>query len=150
MSARRLSQSDLARLAKVTRQTVSRWFAVGRHANRGEINVESKTLRRISEALKISANDLISSTEIPEKEKFETALLWDRAFGSLEEFAVALGRQELKAVARLVQVYGMFAAEKIVGQMVWRDFDRYARYIHPARRVECEKLCRLKQGLALT
>lgn len=149
MSARRLSQSELARLASVTRQTVSRWFAVGKHTGQDEVNIETKTLRRISDALGIGADDLMSSAEIHEKSKFETALLWDRAYGSLEEFAVALARRELRAVARLVQVYGMYASEKIVGQTVWRDFERYAKYMHPARRGECGKLCRLHQNLAL-
>ncbi|MBI2605523.1 MAG: helix-turn-helix transcriptional regulator [Deltaproteobacteria bacterium] len=147
MSARRLSQAELARLANVTRQAVSRWFAVGKSAGRDEINIETKTLRRISDALGIRADDLISSTEISEKREFETALLWDRAYGSLEEFAVALARQELKAVARLVQVYGMFASEKIVGQMVWRDFKRFAKHMHPTRRVECGKICELQRSL---
>jgi hypothetical protein len=54
---------------------------------------------------------------------------------------MALMDREPRAIARLVQVYGLFRSEKIIGRAVWRRFPEYRRFLHPARQEELGKLC---------
>jgi hypothetical protein len=75
-----------------------------------------------------------------------TALfLWDGLYSDLVDFAIALNRHETEAIARLVQVHGLFAAERIIGRVAWQRFPEYKRFIHPARRRELEILQEWKQ-----
>ena len=144
--SKRLSQSSLATAAKVSRQAVSRWFSINNN------NVESRVLTELSKQLKVSIDFLMHTTSVTEnaaaRKKYETTLLWDHAYENLEAFCVALARQELKAVARLVQVYGLYSSASIVGRIVWKEFDKYEKYIHPIRRMECEKIWKIHQSLA--
>lgn len=133
--------SDLARLANVSRAAVSLWMGKEPVAD-----IKAKHLQRIAAGLGVQMETLMQSLPLLEDgeriKTLESALLWDGLYRSVGDFAVALTKRDLRAVARLVQVYGMFAAEKIVGRAVWRHLPKYRRYLHPARRLECERLCR--------
>lgn len=69
-----------------------------------------------------------------------TALLWDGLYPDLVDFAIAAGRFELRAVGRLVEVYGLYAAAKILGPSVWKRFHEFKRFLHPVRRRQLEAL----------
>jgi hypothetical protein len=72
--------------------------------------------------------------------RLRAALLWDRLYPDLDDFAVAVNRADPRAVARFVEVYGFFAAEKTIGRTVWKKFPFYKRYLHRERRRQCEIL----------
>jgi hypothetical protein len=75
----------------------------------------------------------------------QTQLLWDRLYPSVPSLAAAAVRGEAPAVARLAQVYGLFATAKMLGPSVWRDFPRYKAHILPARRAALEAIWNLRQ-----
>ncbi len=135
--ARRLNQSDVARLAGVSRQAACLWW----HQT-GEANVQFKHLRRLATALGVSLDDLAGPLPLLDDEQAraeaETELLWDRIYPDLTSFAGALLAGEPPALARLVQAYGLFGAEKIIGKRVWRDFPGYRNGIPPALRAKYE------------
>lgn len=137
--ARGLNQSDLAKAAGVTRQAVSGWFA-----KQGEIEVLSSTLQRLADSLGVSVETLSRPLPIlsspDERAKWETELLWDKLYPNLESFLAALKRGQRPALARLVQVCGLYQAEKIAGRQVFHRFERYKNYIHPAHRRQAELL----------
>jgi transcriptional regulator with XRE-family HTH domain len=139
MQVRDLSQSDLARYAGVTRQAASLWFR-----SSGPINVQSRHLEKLSAALGVSMDELARPLPVLDDESIagllSTALLWDKLFPSLRDFAIAAARGEERALARLAQVYGLYAAERMAGRRIWNDFPRYKRHIHPVRRRELERL----------
>jgi transcriptional regulator with XRE-family HTH domain len=142
--ARSLSQSDLARLAGVSRQAVSLWFK-GAHAH---ADVHAKHLLSLSHALGLSVEDI--TTPLPcsgpeESAALRAGFLWDRLYTGIDDFAVAVSNEEPKALARLVQVCGLFGAAKAAGPAVWTKFERYKNHIHPMRRMELEKLWLLRQ-----
>lgn len=141
MQVRGLSQSDLARRAGVTRQAASLWL---RSDDPDQVNVQSRHLEKLSRALSVSMDELArplpALADAATRGSLETALLWDRLFPSLDDFAIAAARGEARALARLVQVYGLYAAERMAGRRVWTGFARYKRHIHPVRRRELERL----------
>ncbi len=67
-------------------------------------------------------------------------VLWDHLYPDVEEFAIAVKAGEPKAVARFVQVFGLYAAESVLGPAAWLSFPEYKRHIHPVRRQELETL----------
>ena len=75
------------------------------------------------------------------RDGWRTRYLWDGLYPDINDFAVALNRNEPKAVARLVEVEGLYRAEKVLGPHVWRQFQDYKRLLHPARRPQLELLC---------
>lgn len=141
MKARGLSQSDLARRAGVTRQAASLWF---KSDDPRQVNVQSRHLEKLSRALSVSMDELARPLPVLGDESaqgsLETALLWDRLFPSLDDFAIAVARGEERSLARLAQVYGLYAAGRMAGRRVWKDFPRYKCHIHPVRRRELERL----------
>jgi transcriptional regulator with XRE-family HTH domain len=146
--SRGLNQSDIARLAGVSRQRVSQWFhsaALG-----APVSLRSGNLKALADGLKVSADELLAPLpllEEPEKAQRETVkLLWDRLYPDLVPFAIDVGRGRSRAVARLVQVYGLYAAARMAGKSVWKNFPKYSRYIHPVRRKELEVLWQLRMN----
>lgn len=136
LKAKGWSQSELARRAGVSRQAVSLWLASGQAIVRGD------HLMRVSAALGLSAEMLMRPLPGfgPEHDELKARFLWDRLYPDLDDFAIAVNREELEAVARLVQVSGLYVAERLLGRMVWTRFAEYARHIHPARRRQLEGL----------
>lgn len=143
-----LTQSDLARLAGVSRQAVSLWF---KSARDGRINLDSNHLLALSRGLGLTVEELAAPLPGPQgaqRDALSAELLWDRLYPGLEEFAAALAQESPKALARLVQVHGLFRAAKTAGRAVWTKFEDYKAFIQPERRAELERLWRLRQSLA--
>lgn len=143
---RGLSQSDLARAAGVSRQTVSHWFS-----QEHEVSLLAKHLGNLARFLDVSVEVLSSPLPIlgnaAERKKWETELLWDRLYPDLETFLAGLARGQRQALARLVQVVGLYQGEKIAGKQVWRKFPVYGRLIHPAYRSRAEIVWKTAQSL---
>lgn len=151
LALRGLTQSDLARLAGVSRQAVSLWF----HHNdpsSGEINCSLSVLKNLSAGLSVPISVLLEQGDIVsprERKQLEAEFLWDRLYPSLEEFAIAIVRSEPSALARLVQIVGLFDAAKIAGKSVWKRFPRFKSRIHPKRAEQCEIVWSLQKNLGL-
>ena len=146
-----MSRSDLSRLAKVSRQAVSLWFQKAAEGYTS-LNIQSKHLRNISQNLGISQDELSSSLPIigtSEEKALETTILWDRLYPSLPRFIVALHHGELRAIARLVQCYGLFRASSILGKTVWRKFHQYKEHIEPRQREQWQAIWNLQKNLNL-
>lgn len=137
LKARGLSRSELACRVGVTRQAVSLWF------QKEDANLHGRHLVRLSEVLGVPVEDLVQPLPCFEPgvhSRLQAALLWDRLYPDLDDFAIALNASDPRALGRFVEVYGLFAAEKTVGKSVWSDFPNYRKHIHPARRRELETL----------
>jgi transcriptional regulator with XRE-family HTH domain len=137
LKARGLSHSELARRVGVSRQAVSLWF------QQEDPNLQSRHLLRLSEVVGVSVEELVEPLPCFEPNthaQLRAALLWDRLYPELDDFAIALKSSDPRAVGRFVEVYGLFAAEKTLGHSVWKSFPIYKRHIHPARRRELETL----------
>jgi hypothetical protein len=129
-----IRQADIAVMAGVSRQAVHHWWV----SDQENFDVLSSTQERLAESLGVPMQLLSKKLPVLSDEAFrkklETQLLWDRIYPDLEHFVRGLVLGNLDALARLVQVYGLFAAEKIIGLQVWRKFPQYKNKIHPARR----------------
>jgi len=140
---RGLSQSDLARLAGVSRQAVSLWFKSGEEF----INTRSLNLSRLCGGLGISSEALMR--EIPRLEpdlECQANFLWDKLYPDLDSFAIALSTGDLRAIGRLVQVWGLYRSAKVMGSVVWRKFESYAKFIAPPQRKKCAYLWALHKN----
>lgn len=137
LKARGWTQAELARRVGVSRQAVSQWL-------RGdEANLQGRHLLRLSEALGVSVEDLARPLPCFDPEshaELRATLLWDGLYPDLDDLALALDAGEPKALGRLVEAYGLYAAETALGPFVWRDFPTYKRHVHPVRRRELETL----------
>jgi transcriptional regulator with XRE-family HTH domain len=141
-----LTQSDLAEAAQVSRQAVSQWF----NHKEAFVPVASNHLLNLSRAIGVSADVLLN--EIADQDWWEretTNLLWDKLFLDLVDFLSALDQGDMRALARLVEVYGLFASAKMVGTRVWDDFSKYQNYLPPMRRKELEQLWQSQKSLHL-
>ncbi|RMF22300.1 MAG: XRE family transcriptional regulator, partial [Deltaproteobacteria bacterium] len=87
--ARGLNQSDLARIAGVSRQAVSLWLQ-----QHGEVNVQLKHARRLARGLRVPLETLLEPLPLlgdeRESKAAEAALLWDRLYPDLPSFVAAL------------------------------------------------------------
>ena len=128
------SRSELARRAGVSRQAVSLWFKGGHASVRGE------HLLRLAKALGVSMERLMLPLPALTSSEQQAAFLWDELYPTVEAFAVAVSIFEERAVARFVQVEGLYPAEKLLGRRVWSRFESYARHIQPVRRQQLERL----------
>lgn len=137
LKARGWSQAELARRVGVSRQAVSRWFRGDR------ANLQGRHLIRLAEVLGVSVEVLAGALPCFEPEthrRLRAALLWDRLYPDLDDFAVALNAGDARATARFVEVYGLYAAEAALGTVAWDAFPDYKRYLPPVRRSELETL----------
>lgn len=145
--SRAISQSDLARMAGISRQAVSRWFKQGRP----EIDVRASHLQKLSQALGVSMDELslpLPCLQSPEERAALCAgLLWDRIYPDIGSFVAALVRGEERAVARLVEVYGLFLSARMLGRAVWVGFAQYKKRLPPVRRRQLEELWALSNRL---
>lgn len=144
---RRVSQADLARMANVSRQAVSNWF----QAKPGqEIRVYSSHVRRLAGGLHVSADDLLTPLpvlgDLEMSKRYESELLWDSLYENLLDFMIAVINGEEAALARLVQVFGLYQASKIAGRKVWERFPKYKKLIRPIRREQMERVWQLRQN----
>ena len=145
LRARGWSRSELARRIGVSRQAISLWLQKD-----GRACVRSEHLLRVSEVLGVPVPELLEPLPClgEQHDRIQATLLWDQLYGDLVDFAIAVTRWEPKAIGRLVEVYGIYAAAKILGQSAWRKFPCYARYIHPTRRQQLETLVQWRRHRA--
>jgi transcriptional regulator with XRE-family HTH domain len=137
MKARGWNQSELARQVGISRQAVSLWFRQGE-----QVGLRGAHLLRLGEVLGLPVEEI--ARPLPcfgdDHDRLEAELLWDRLYPDLDDFAIAVAKGELSAVARLVEVYGLFASAKVAGDWIWEAFLTYQRFIHPARRRALRRL----------
>lgn len=149
---RGLSQSDLARAAGVSRQAVSLWFKEAKLAN-GQINLQSKHQKRMAKSLNISLDLLTEALPIYDNEHqlkvIEASFLWDKLYPSLASFLAALVDNQPRAMARLVEHYGLFKAAAVMGKAVWQKFLLYKKYMGRRQRTNWERVWNLQQNLGL-
>jgi transcriptional regulator with XRE-family HTH domain len=134
MNFRRLSGAQLAQRCHLSRAAVSKWFA----SPDDFINVETQTARTVAQVLDIPLPRLFEP--IQRLSQFETSFLWDRLYPSMETFVMAVMREDPVAMARFVQVLGLFKAEAVLGKKIVAAFPNYKHHIKPARRKGLEIL----------
>lgn len=129
-----IRQADIAAMAGVSRQAVNRWWTTDEE----NLNVLSITQERLAESFGVTMEVLSRNLPVvsnkSQRKKIETQLLWDKLYPDLERFACGVVVGHPEALARLVQVFGLFSAEKIAGKQVWKKFPQYKNKIHPGRR----------------
>ena len=142
---RGLNNADIARLSGVSRQRVFQWF----DSDQTEyVNIKSINLAQLSKQLGVSADFLLK--EIPglaEIQFVQTEFLWDELYPNLESFFRALVTFQHRAVARLIEIIGLFKAQRALGNQVWSDFNEYKKYIPPKRREGLERIWQLQKNL---
>ena len=95
LASRRINQSDLARAAEVSRQAVSRWLS-------GKAGLRASNLFKLCRnlgldpQLLLSENPLLSDAD--HWKRLEALYCWDQLFPSLQEFIVALSREDVRAL----------------------------------------------------
>jgi len=126
----------------VSRQAVSLWLR-----GEGTARVRGEHLLLVSRVLEVPVEDLVRPLPALDDEGAaeRVALLWDALYPDLVDFAIAAGRFEPKAVGRLVEVFGLYATARMLGASVWKRFDEFKRFIHPARRRQLETLIRWRR-----
>ncbi len=78
-----------------------------------------------------------------------TPFCWDHPQASIDAFCERLNRHEWPAVARLVQAIGLFRSATLMGPMVWHDYAKYSRYIHPTLERGLNRVWQLQKNLGL-
>lgn len=136
INSRSLHKADVARLAGVSRAAVTKWFREVRPD--GSVNIESRTLFQLASGLGVSVERLVKPT--PDLTPYRSEFLWDSLYPSMEDFVQALIRNQLPALARLVQEIGFSEAKHIVGKKAILQFPQYKKYIKPIRREQLEIL----------
>lgn len=136
MISKSLNQATIAELASVSRASVTKWFQEGE--GRDWVNVETKTIIQLAEALKISPEYFLKP--LSNLDVYETRFLWDHLYPDMGTFLKALQERRLVALARLVQVLGLYAAVQVLGQVILKKFWDYAKYIKPSHRRSLETL----------
>lgn len=146
MKIRGLNQSDVARIAGISRQSVSLWFKSGTDFQ----NIQISPLMKLSDSLNISIDELVRPMPLlndPDTCKaLFTEFCWDRLYPDIESFFTSLTEKRLPAMARLVQCRGLFESACILGESVWQLYDKYRSYLHPAKRKECDYICELHKS----
>lgn len=151
MVQRGLTQADLARITGLSRQAVSLWFQKD-HENQ-MVNIHTSNLIHLAEVLNLNVERLINVPDVlstkEKRDELSARFLWDKVFENLEGFFCACVRGEPRAIARVVENFGMFDSAKIIGKNVWKKFDRFKKWLHPVRRKECEQIWTLQKSLKL-
>jgi transcriptional regulator with XRE-family HTH domain len=146
--AHSLNHSELAVAAGVSRQAVSLWFKT---AKDGVASVKTEHLLNLGRSLGISLDELADpapALDAQASARHFADLLWDRLYPDPISFAVAVCRWELRAVARLVEVHGLYSGARMAGPGVWKRFPEYKGFIKPGRRDGLERLWRYWNGRA--
>lgn len=150
--AKGLNQSDLAKLAGVSRQAVSLWLRSDAVDAHGGVGVHSRHLVALSAGLGVSLDVLarpLPGLAPAERQRLSAELNWDRLFPDLDALLHAIARQDPRALARLVEKRGLFAAAKIAGRVVWSSFPSFKRFVPPRRREELERVWTSQKNLGL-
>jgi transcriptional regulator with XRE-family HTH domain len=146
---RRVNQSGLAKMTGLSRQAVSNWFKTPPGI---DVNTHTPILKHLAAGLHVKAEDLLQPLPVLDDpvstRQLETALLWDALYSDLSDFSIALVRGEAAALARLVQIFGLYAASKIAGRKIWDRFPDFKRSIRPVRREQLERVWQFHQTLS--
>ena len=104
----------------------------------------------LSRNLGMSLDALTAPVALDEKSEqdMKAEFLWDGLYTGLAGFCAALARGEDRALARLVQGYGLYKAALVAGDAVWTGFQRYKRHLHPGRREGLEAVWRFETSRA--
>jgi hypothetical protein len=113
------------------------------------IGISAQHLKSLARTFGVTADTMLHPLPVLDNNKtaaVETAkLLWDRLYPDLESFAVAVLTGSLPAIARLVQIYGLYASAKMAGDIVWGSFPDYKKLIHPGRRGDLERIWKMRR-----
>lgn len=146
MKVRGLNQSDISKIAGISRQSVSLWFT----SKSDFQNIQILHLMKLSNTLHISMDELTKPMPLISDKSRRKALFaefcWDYLYPDVDAFFVALTRHRYPALARMVQCRGMFESAHLLGNIIWKSFLKYCHYIHPARRKECHYIWTLQTG----
>ena len=146
LKVRNLKSSDLSKRTGISKQLLSHWFA----QRNSTLNIHSKNLTKLAAGLGLTVDALSRPMPIledgAERNALETNLNWDRIYPDLESLIRGILRNEDPALARIVQVYGLFQAEKIIGKIVWKKFPHYKSKMSLAQRKQNEILWNLHKS----
>jgi len=143
-------QSKLAHASGISRQAISSW--IKKAEDTPIVNVYSKNQNHLATVLGVPAHEL--SQDLPVisdralRKELDVLLLWDHLFPDLESFVRSLIKGQAVALARLVQVYGLYQSEKVAGIQVWKKFPQYKNHLHPAIREKAELVWNTRQNPA--
>ena len=141
---RGVSQSKISEFANVSRQRVSQWFSQSEEF----VNIGSISAANLASRLNVTCDVLLQAMPgLVELTRTQSAYLWDQRFPDIETFVVAAMNSNLDAVARTVEVHGLYGAADILGDIVWHSFDKYRRYLPPKKRQAMEAVWLLHQSL---
>lgn len=143
---RGLSQAELAAQAGISKQAITAWKKKFLETGDPNINIFSKTQDRLAQVLSVQSHELNQNLYVSNL----TELLWDRLYPDIESFVEAIAKGQLAALARLVQVYGLYSSAKMAGSQIWRKFPNYKSKLHPAHRKQLEVIWNLEQNPAST
>ncbi|MCP4681211.1 MAG: helix-turn-helix transcriptional regulator [Desulfobacterales bacterium] len=136
MKLRKYNQSDISRLAKISRQSVSLWFSSGKSFQ----NIRVKHLMDLGKALDVSLDELTDQVPVlsdPDKNReLYAEFCWDYLFADIYDFFIALAKRDYKAIGRLVQCRGLYESAYMLGNIIWNDYPRYKKYINHVRQKE--------------
>jgi transcriptional regulator with XRE-family HTH domain len=138
LKAAGLTPSELARRVGVSPQTVSSWIQKD-----DPTRFPDEYVLALSRVLGVHVEVLerpLPCFGADEHDWLHARYLWDRLYPDLDDFAIDLNRLEPRAVARLVEVDGLYAAARILGELAWERFASYKRFLPPARRRQLETL----------
>jgi transcriptional regulator with XRE-family HTH domain len=139
-----LSQSRISELAHVSRQRVSQWFTQTEEF----VNIGSISAGHLAKQLNISCDMLLYSLPgLLQLHQTQAAYLWDQLFPDIETFIVAVMKNDLRAMARVVEVHGLYGGADVLGEIVWTAFDKYKRYLPPKKRQSMEAVWRFRQSI---
>jgi transcriptional regulator with XRE-family HTH domain len=147
MKSRGINQSDIAKIAGISRQSVSLWFSQDSDFQ----NIQILHIMKLSEGLNISIDELVKPMPIlndPEKRKsLFTEFCWDYLYPDIGAFFVALLKNEWPAVGRLVTCRGLYESANLLGEIVWDNYHLYSKYIHPVKKKECDHIWKIHPSL---
>ena len=146
---KQVSLSAIGSMSSVSRQRVSQWLK----SNKPIVNIGTIPLMNLSAALDVNPGFFLDANPELDDDNYirslEAALLWDYLYPNIACFLRAIVHHENHALARLVEVYGLFQSATIMGNIVWKNFDKYKERIPPGRREELETLWKRQRELAL-
>ncbi|HLD45114.1 MAG TPA: hypothetical protein VJC18_06730 [bacterium] len=119
--------------------TVTKWF---KQADRSDfVNIETKSLFGLARGLGVDVSIFLS--ERRRLQPLQTSFLWDNLFPNMETFVKAVVQKRLPALARLVEVLGLRNASLVAGDVIYKKFSDYKKFIKPVRRQQMEVLCQI-------
>lgn len=152
MKIRGISGATLARKAGISRQALTEWKRKAKQAQNPRVNVYSQTQESLAQVLGVRSEELGQTFQIISdpnlRKSIEAEILWDRLYPDIASFSSAVVKGAPQALARLVQVYGLYASAKMAGQQIWNNFPEYKYKMHPAYRKQAEIVWTLAQNQA--